>query len=164
MYQTKDLRALLAGPSLTPEQAYRAASPQQRRAWFGNEPPEPASKAAGPYGLPPAQPAGLTPELEAQVRDHQLSHYADPICPRCRMERKDGNARDGRCPHRPAPVELARQRQWQRKAAATRLAQELAGGQLGTGSVRVVDAGQAVQEDSLRAEVLSALDALLLGS
>jgi hypothetical protein len=158
-YEYKDL-SILSRPSLSPQEAWEGADPVRRAAWFPNGPPGPSTKTASPYELPPAQPAGLTPELEAAVRDHQLSHYADPICPRCRMEAKDGNARGGRCPHRPGPAALAEQRRWQRHADATRLAQDLAAGRIGN-PARVVTVGQALAEDGLRAELHAMVEGLL---
>jgi hypothetical protein len=156
-YQTKDVRQLLAGRSLTPAEAWQRASAAQRRSWFGNEPPEPSSKASSPYAAP-AAPVGLPPHLEAAVRDYQASHYADPICPRCALESKSGNAVNGRCPHRPGPAALAHQRQDERTAEETQLLQDAKARRLGTGSVRVVPFNQALQEDSLRAEAHAAIE------
>jgi hypothetical protein len=156
---TKDLREL-AGRSLTPAEAYALADPARRRAWFPDGPPELASKAASPYAPPPAAPVGLPPHLEAAVRDHQASHYADPICPRCRIERKDGGAVNGRCPHRPGPAALAEQRRWQRHADATRLVQQLAAGHLGN-PVPVVDHRVAARRDAMRAELHAVIEQAL---
>jgi hypothetical protein len=151
----KDLASILAGPSLTPEQAYNRATPAQRRAWFGDEPP---TKAASQYDLPPAQPVGLPPELEAAVQAHRLSHYADPICPRCRLESKDGNARGGRCPHRPSPAQAAQQRAWQRTADQTVLFQQAQ--QRKGGYALVVDWRRETSVMALRSELLALLDAI----
>jgi hypothetical protein len=107
-----------------------------------------------------APPPGLPPHLEQAVREHRLTHFAEPVCPLCAMSAKDGNTVNGRCPHRPGPAEAAERHRWQAKAAAVRLVQELESGMLGTGSVPIVDVGRAAQEDAQRAAWHQAIEDL----
>jgi hypothetical protein len=157
---TKDLR------SITPAEAYRRASPEQRRHWFPDGPPELEVKAASPYAPPPAQAAGLPPELETAVARYQAQRFgdrSDPICPQCKSAYPDGQGtRGGYCAHRAGPGTKARQQAEAQRHRLAGLLQQARAGQLGN-PVRVVSAGQAVQEDSLRAELNAALDRLLIG-
>jgi hypothetical protein len=163
MYHTKDLRSGPFADYGRAAAAYRD-HPERRATWFPSGPPQPPVETkAAPYELPPAQPAGLPPELQAQVDDLARSRARGWQEPCCRAAEAAGQSWAGLCvKHKGTPTQRAQDRQWRRHAAATQLAQQLAAGQLGN-PVRVVPVGQAIREDSLRAEVLSALDALLLG-
>jgi hypothetical protein len=97
---------------------------------------------------PPATKAargGLPPELEARVQDLTLDRGdVQQAC--CREAEAAGQSWDGRCKrHKGTPAQRAEQRRWERKAAATMLAQTL--GRAGD-YVRVVPFDTATQEDS----------------
>jgi hypothetical protein len=118
-------------------------------------PPIDFNQAHGPGSTPAYDPAadpGLQRAIasgrEAQALGYGYDQPGGNICPACAMSAKDGNARNGRCPHRPSPAEAAERRRWQAKTAAVRLVQELESGMLGTGSVPVLDAFEAAQRDS----------------
>ena len=118
---------------------------------------------AGYYPAASAAPVGLPPHLEAAVQQQKAMAYGDqrePVCTTCRSAYAPGQGTvNGYCAHRAGPgikaVELAEAR----RAAATRLAQQLAAGQLGN-PARVVDVGQAAQEDAMRASWHAAIEEL----
>src|SRR5512132_3412746 len=163
----KDLTSILGGPSLTPEQAYALADDVKRRSWFPQGRPGPSTKAS-PYELPPAQAAGpshLTPALAARLAVHEHDHLGERYsavrpCPHAHVV-GPSELIDGKCARcKGTPAERAEQRRWQRQADLTTLHQQARAGQLGTGSVRVVDYRQAEREDSLKANLHAMVDGL----
>ena len=145
--------------SISADEAYRLATPSQRRAWFGDG-DGPPIKAAAQYDPP----TGLPPHLEARRAEHQAMTYgdqADPVCANCRSAYAPGHGTvNGYCAHRSPPGVKALKLAEARQAEATLLEQQAKAGMLGN-PVRVVSVGQAAAEDSLRAELHQMVDDLL---
>jgi len=147
--------------SISADEAYALASPAQRRQWFGESSP---TKDAGQHN-PAAAGSGshLTPELQAKLAQFEAATIGDqrePVCPTCRSAFAPGHGTvNGYCAHRFPPGLKAVMLAEARQREATRLEQQAKAGMLGD-PVRVVPIDQAIQEDSVRAELHARVEGL----
>jgi hypothetical protein len=107
--------------TMTPQEAYERATPDQRRRWFGNERPVKSVGTTPPHD--PGEDLALQRAIASGQEAQRLGYgYDDPVngnvCAQCRSAAPT-ETKGGRCRHRPGRAELVQQRDWQRRPSRT---------------------------------------------